>query len=61
LLQNKINFSYAITQIQTYLDKSPADKKQIDGNLYTITLKSYPSEFENIVVFLEGLNLIDKS
>jgi len=61
LLKNKINFSYAITQVQTYLDKFPADKKDIDKNLYTMTLRSYPSEFENIVPFLENLSLIDKA
>ncbi len=61
LLKNKINFSYAITQVQTYLDKFPADKKDIDKNLYTITLRSYPQKFWNIETFLENLNLIDKS
>ncbi len=61
LLQNKINFSYAITQIQTYLDKFPADKKEIDGNLYTLTLSSYPSDIENIGAFLSNLDLINKN
>jgi hypothetical protein len=60
-LQNRINFSYAITQVQTYLDKFPADKKEIDKNLYTMTLRSYPVDFENIVPFLENLSLIDKA
>jgi hypothetical protein len=52
LLKKKINFSYAISQIQTYLDKFPADKKEIDNNLYTFTLRSYPDNIDNIADFL---------
>jgi len=48
MLENKLNFSYAINEIQTYLDKFPADKKVVDSNLYTFTLRSYPKDFNNI-------------
>jgi len=61
LLTNNINFSYAINQIQTYLDKFPADKKEIDDNLYTFTLRTYPKDFNNIVDFLSTLTIINKS
>ena len=61
LLTNNINFSYAINQIQTYLDKFPADKKEIDDNLYTFTLRTYPKDFNNIVEFLSNLTIINKS
>lgn len=60
LLKNKVNFSYAINQISTYLDKFPADKKEVDDNLYTFTLRTYPKEFSDIVNFLESLDLINK-
>ena len=61
LIKNKINFSYAISQIQTYLDKFPADKKEIDNKLYTFTLRSYPSDFTKITSFLSWLSLINKN
>ncbi len=61
LIKNKINFSYAISQIQTYLDKFPADKKEIDSKLYTFTLRSYPSDFNKITNFLSWLSLINKN
>ncbi len=61
LLKNKINFSYAISQVQTYLDKFPADKKEVDNTLYTFTLRSYPSQFNNIVSYLSNLTLINKN
>jgi len=60
LLKKKINFSYAISQIQTYLDKFPADKKEIDNTLYTFTLRSYPWEIDKIADFLNNLTIIDK-
>ena len=61
LLKKKINFSYAINQIQTYLDKFPADKKEIDNNLYTFTLRSYPDSIDNIADFLWNLSIVDKA
>ncbi len=61
LLANKINFSYAINEVQTYLDKFPADKKEIDWNIYTFTLRSYPSEFSNIADYLSSLTLINQA
>jgi len=61
LLKKKINFSYAISQIQTYLDKFPADKKEIDNNLYTFTLRSYPDNIDNIADFLWNLSIVDKA
>ncbi len=61
MLENKLNFSYAINEIQTYLDKFPADKKEIDDNIYTFTLRSYPKDIENIDEFLSNLTLINKA
>ncbi len=61
LLKRKINFSYAISQIQTYLDKFPADKKEIDNNLYTFTLRSYPDSIDKIADFLNNLSIVDKA
>ncbi|MFK7780321.1 MAG: efflux RND transporter permease subunit [Candidatus Gracilibacteria bacterium] len=60
LINSKINFSYAISEITSYLDKFPADKKEVDGNLFTFTLRSYPKYFENIVEFLNNLTLVNK-
>ncbi len=60
LLNSHLNFSYAISQIQIYLDKFPADKKEVDSNLYTFTLRSYPKDFSNIANFLENLALVNK-
>ncbi len=60
LISNKINFSYAISQVQTYLDKFPADKKEVDKNLYTFTIRSYPEEFSEISSYLSNLTLINK-
>jgi hypothetical protein len=61
MLENKLNFSYAINEIQTYLDKFPADKKEIDDNIYTFTLRSYPKDIKNIDEFLSNLTLINKA
>ncbi|MDD2870457.1 MAG: efflux RND transporter permease subunit [Candidatus Gracilibacteria bacterium] len=60
LLKNKINFSYAISEISTYIDKFPADKKEIDSTLYTFTLKTYPNDFDKIVDFLDNLTLVNQ-
>lgn len=60
LLKNKINFSYAISEITTYIDKFPADKKEIDSTLYTFTLKTYPNDFDKIVDFLNNLTLVNQ-
>lgn len=60
LLKNKINFSYAISEITTYIDKFPADKKEVDSTLYTFTLKTYPNDFDNIVNFLNNLTLVNQ-
>gem|GEM_PF-7069922 len=43
------------------MDKFPADKKEIDDNLYTFTLRTYPKDFNNIVDFLSTLTIINKS
>ena len=61
LLKNNINFSYAINEIQTYLDKFPADKKEIDWDIYTFSLRSYPDDFSEISEYLSNLTLINKS
>jgi len=61
LLNNKINFSYAIGQISTYLDKFPADKKYLDNNLYTFTLTSYPKDIKKLTDFLNNLTIVNKS
>ncbi len=59
LLDYKLNLSYAISQIETYLDKFPADKKELDNNLYTFTLRSYPENFDEIIWYLENLNIVN--
>ena len=61
LVKNRINFSYAISQVSEYLDKFPADKKQVDNNLYTFSLRTYPNDFQNIVNFLNNLTLVNNS
>jgi hypothetical protein len=61
MLDSKVNFSYAISQIQTYLDKFPADKKEIDGNIYTFTLRSYPKNINDIDEYLSNLTLRNKN
>jgi len=61
LWKNNINFSYAINQVQTYLDKFPADKKELDWVLYTFSLRTYPKEFDNMTDFLDNLNIINNN
>ena len=59
LIQYNINFSYAVNTIQTYIDKMPADKKDIDNNLYTVTLRTYPDQLDKLKQFLENLYIIN--
>ncbi len=61
LLNYNVNFSYAISTIQTYLDKFPADKKEIDKNIYTFNLRSYPEKLDELSDFLKNLTIINKS
>lgn len=61
LVKNRVNFSYAINQISEYLDKFPADKKQVDNDLYTFSLRTYPKDLQNTVDFLNNLTLVNNS
>lgn len=61
LVKNRINFSYAINQVSEYLDKFPADKKEINGDLYTFSLRTYSKDFQNIIDFLNNLTLVNNS
>lgn len=58
LLQYKVNFSTAINTITTYLDKFPADKKDINWSLYTLTLRTYSKDINEIWDFLEKMDLV---
>ena len=58
LLKYKINFSSAINTITTYLDKFPADKKDINNSLYTLTLRTYSKDINKIADFIKKIDLI---
>lgn len=56
-----IDYGYFINEIKSLLVKLPADKKNVDWNLFSFEVSSYDTDVNNVVEQIRNYNLVDSN